>query len=78
MPEGGSDIPPGWDKDGDGLIDTDAPIGDTPCEAAECLIEQDREGAEEAERSEGPSPWVRDQLCDAGQTEYSNRNAPDP
>ncbi|AOE44056.1 hypothetical protein SEA_BLINO_40 [Gordonia phage Blino] len=69
-PEGGSDIPPGWDKDGDGLIDTDAPIGDTPCETAECLIEKNREGAEEAERSEGPSPWVRDQLCDAGQTEY--------
>lgn len=69
-PGGGSDIPPGWDKDGDGLIDTDAPIGDTPCETAECLIEQNREGAEEAERSDGPSPWVRDQLCDAGQTEY--------
>lgn len=66
----GSDLPPGWDKDGDGLIDTDAPVGDVPCDTAECLIEKNREGAEEAERSEGPSPWVRGQLCDAGQTEY--------
>ncbi|QGJ87284.1 hypothetical protein SEA_WOCKET_38 [Gordonia phage Wocket] len=67
---GGSDLPPGWDKDGDGLIDTDAPIGDVPCDTAECLIEKNREGAEEAERSEGPSPWVRGQLCDQGQVEY--------
>ncbi|AXH49680.1 hypothetical protein KNT98_gp38 [Gordonia phage Frokostdame] len=58
---GGSDVPPGWDKDGDGLIDTDAPVGDVPCDTAECLIEKNREGAEEAERSE---------LCDAGRTEY--------
>ncbi|AVP42262.1 hypothetical protein SEA_FENRY_36 [Gordonia phage Fenry] len=69
-PEAGSDIPPGWDKDGDGLIDTDAPVGDVPCDTAECLIEKNREGAKEAERSEGPSPWVRGQLCDAGQLEY--------
>lgn len=25
----GNDLPPEWDKDGDGLIDTDAPVGDT-------------------------------------------------
>lgn len=69
-PSGGSNLPPGWDKDGDGLIDTDAPIGDVPCDTTECLIEKNREGAEEAERSEGPSPWVRGQLCDQGQVEY--------
>ncbi|WVX88562.1 lipoprotein [Gordonia phage CheeseTouch] len=30
-------IPPGWDKNGDGMIDTDAPIGDD-CETPECLM----------------------------------------
>ncbi|UYL87849.1 hypothetical protein SEA_MALISHA_18 [Gordonia phage Malisha] len=37
-PDAGSgNIPPGWDKNGDGLIDTDAPIGDD-CETPECLM----------------------------------------
>lgn len=41
---------PEWDKDCDGLIDVDAPIGDVGCDTAECLIEQNRRGAEQAER----------------------------
>lgn len=40
-------IPAGWDKDCDGLIDTDAPIGDAGCETTECLIENNRQGAEQ-------------------------------
>lgn len=36
-PETEGGIPPGWDKNGDGLIDTDAPIGDD-CDTPECLL----------------------------------------
>lgn len=52
----GSNIPPGWDKDGDGLIDTDAPIGDTECTTSECLINQNEQGAAEAESGDGYGP----------------------
>lgn len=31
-------FPTEWDKDGDGLIDKDAPIGDTDCDNPECLL----------------------------------------
>ena len=31
-------FPADWDKDGDGLIDKDAPIGDTDCDNPECLL----------------------------------------
>ncbi|UQE73825.1 hypothetical protein MYK68_13905 [Gordonia sp. PP30] len=29
-PSTSSTLPPGWDKNGDGMIDTDVPIGDGP------------------------------------------------
>jgi hypothetical protein len=49
-------LPSGWDKDGDGLIDTDAPIGDTGCTTPECLIGQNEQGADEAESGDGYGP----------------------
>lgn len=45
---GGSGIPPEWDKNGDGLIDADAPVGDVGCDTSECLVEKNRQGAESA------------------------------
>lgn len=44
----GSGIPPEWDKNGDGLIDADAPVGDVGCDTSECLVEKNRQGAESA------------------------------
>ena len=41
-------IPPEWDKNGDGLIDADAPVGDVGCDTSECLVEKNRQGAESA------------------------------
>ncbi|PVY32278.1 hypothetical protein C7458_10221 [Williamsia muralis] len=49
-------IPSGWDRDGDGLIDTDAPIGDTGCTTPECLIGQNEQDADEAESGDGYGP----------------------
>ncbi|MCF8605173.1 hypothetical protein L5I01_17605 [Gordonia sp. HY442] len=43
-PEPTSTLPEGWDKDGDGQIDTDAPVGDVGCDTAECLIEKNDQG----------------------------------
>ncbi len=42
-----STLPAGWDKDCDGQIDVDAPIGDTGCDTSECLIEKNRKGSEQ-------------------------------
>lgn len=42
-----------WDKDGDGMIDADAPVGDsdTECTTAQCLVDLNRQGAAEAEEN---------------------------
>lgn len=42
-----STLPAGWDKDCDGQIDVDAPIGDTGCDTSECLIEKNRQESEQ-------------------------------
>lgn len=34
----GNGIPPEWDKNGDGMIDKDAPIGDGDCDNPQCLL----------------------------------------
>lgn len=31
-------LPPEWDKNGDGMIDKDAPIGDGDCDNPQCLM----------------------------------------
>ena len=54
-PEPTSTLPEGWDKDGDGQIDTDAPVGDVGCDTSECLIEKNRQGAEDAEPTFDPN-----------------------
>lgn len=43
--------PPGirreWDKDCDGQIDVDAPVGDVGCDTTECLLDQYGQGADQ-------------------------------
>ncbi|WP_299570726.1 hypothetical protein [uncultured Williamsia sp.] len=40
-------IRPDWDKDCDGQIDADAPVGDVGCDTTECLLDQYGQGAKQ-------------------------------